>query len=175
MLSDLAFALRAQADQLFVSAVLINYSRNVFNAVVIYFNSIFFEQVEKNVQKKHDNCSFCWMLNHWKKDCKKLQTLIKNKHIYVNDELFFKICKNKSKNVEFSLRLSKDMNQLNEILSAFELNASVYSSVWANVLSIAVDTFEIAANHTYNSIKKEYRLFRIEVLNQKKKEQFKSR
>ena len=60
-----------------------------------------------------------------KKNCKKLQTLINNEHIYVNDELFFKICKNKSKNAEFSLRFSKFVNQLNEILSTFELNVNV--------------------------------------------------
>ena len=104
------------------------------------------------------------MSNHWEKNCKKLQTQMNNEHIYVNNELFFKICKDKLKNAEFSLGFSKNVNQLNEILSAFELNANVYFFVWANALSIATDTFEIAANHIYNS-KKKYRFFRIEVLN----------
>ena len=59
MLFDLIFALRAQIDQFFAFAVSINYFRNVFNAVVTYFKNIFLEQIEKNAQKKHDNCSFC--------------------------------------------------------------------------------------------------------------------
>ena len=59
MLFDLAFALRAQVDQSFTSAVSINYSRNAFNTTVTYLNSIFFEQVEKNMQKENNDCSFC--------------------------------------------------------------------------------------------------------------------
>ena len=59
MLFDLAFALRAQVDQFFISAVSINYFRNAFNTAITYFNSIFFEQVEKNVQKENNDCFFC--------------------------------------------------------------------------------------------------------------------
>ena len=94
------------------------------------------------------------MSNHWKRSCKKLHILINNEHIYVNAELFCKIRKNKSKNAEFSLRLSKNVSQLNEILSAFKLNANVHSCVQTNALSIDADIFEIAANHTYDSKKK---------------------
>ena len=50
MLSNLAFAFRAQTDQFFASTISINYFRKAFNAI-IYFNNIFFEQIEKNVQK----------------------------------------------------------------------------------------------------------------------------
>ena len=59
MLFDLVFALRAQVNQFFASAVSINYFRNAFNTTVTYFNSISFDQVKRNVQKKHDNCFFC--------------------------------------------------------------------------------------------------------------------
>ena len=91
--------------------------------------------------------------------------MIDNKHIYVNDESFFIICKDKSKNAEFSLHFPKNVNQLNEILFAFELNANVYFSVRANVLSITADTFEIAANHIYNLKENKYRFFRMKALN----------
>ena len=59
MLFDFAFAFRAQVDQFFISAVSINYSRNAFNTAVTYFNSIFFEQVEENMQKENNDCFFC--------------------------------------------------------------------------------------------------------------------
>ena len=169
MLFDFAFALRAQIDQFFIFAVSINYFRNVFNTTVTYFNSIFFEQVEKSMQKKNNDCFFCWKSNHWKKDCQKLQILINNEHVYVNDESFFKICQNKSKNAEFSLRFSKNVNQLNKILFAFELNANVHFSIRANVLSMTIETFENATNYIYDSKKEKYRSFRIKVLNQEKK------
>ena len=87
----------------------------------------------------------------------------------MNNELFFKICKDKSKNAEFSLRFSKNVDQLNEILLVFELNANVYFSVQTNTLSIVANTFEIAANHIYDSKGKKYRFFRMNALSQKKK------
>ena len=59
MLFDLTFALRAQVDQFFISAVSINYFRNAFNTAVTYFNNISFEQVEENVQKENNDCFFC--------------------------------------------------------------------------------------------------------------------
>ena len=59
MLFDFAFAFRAQVDQFFISAVSINYFRNAFNTAITYFNSISFEQVEENVQKENNDCSFC--------------------------------------------------------------------------------------------------------------------
>ena len=102
-----------------------------------------------------------------RKNCKKLQILINNKHIYVNNESFFKICKNKSKNAKFSLRFSKNINYLNKILFAFELNANVHFFVQTNVLLIVVNIFEIAANYIYDSKKIKYRFFRIKVLNKK--------
>ena len=104
-----------------------------------------------------------------KKNCNELQTLINNEHVYVNDESFFKICQNKSKNAEFSLRFSKNVNQLNKILFAFELNANVHFSIRANALSITTKIFENATNYIYDSKKKKYRSFRIKVLSQKKK------
>ena len=121
------------------------------------------------MQKKNNDCFFCWKSNHWKKDCQELQTLINNEHVYVNDESFFKICQNKSKNAEFSLRFSKNVNQLNKILFAFELNANVHFSIRANALSIATKTFENATNYIYNSKKEKYRFFRIKIWSQKKK------
>ena len=51
ILFDLIYALRVQIDQFFAFAVSINYFRNVFNAVVISFNSIFFEQIEEMRKK----------------------------------------------------------------------------------------------------------------------------
>ena len=150
MLFDLVFALRAQVDQFFISLVSINYSRNAFNTTVTYCNSISFEQVEENMQKENNNCFFCWKSNHWRKNCQELQTLISNEHVYVNDESFFKICQSKSKNAESSLRLSKNVNQLNKILSTFELNANVHSSIRANALSITIETFENATNYIYD-------------------------
>ena len=89
-----------------------------------------------------------------KKNCKKLQVLIINKHIYVNNELLFKFCKNKLKNAKFSLHFSKNVNQLNEILFIFELNANVYFFVQTNILSIIINIFKIAANYIYDSRKK---------------------
>ena len=59
MLFDLIFALRVQVDQFFISAVSINYFRNIFNTTITYFNSISFKQIEENMQKKNNNCSFC--------------------------------------------------------------------------------------------------------------------
>ena len=59
MLFDFAFALRAQVDQFFISAVSINYFRNTFNTTVTYLNNISFEQVEKNMQKENNDYSFC--------------------------------------------------------------------------------------------------------------------
>ena len=59
MLFDFVFALRAQVDQFFISAVSINYFRDAFNITITYFNSILFEQVEKNMQKENNDCSFC--------------------------------------------------------------------------------------------------------------------
>ena len=56
---DFAFAFHAQIDQFFISAVSINYFRNAFNTTITYFNSISFEQVEENMQKENNNCSFC--------------------------------------------------------------------------------------------------------------------
>ena len=94
--------------------------------------------------------------------------MIYNEHVYVNDELFLKICRNKSKNVEFWLRLSKNVKQLNEILFNFELNANVYFSIRVNSLSITTKTFENATNYSYDSKKEKYRFFRIKVLSQKK-------
>ena len=91
----------------------------------------------------------------------------------MNNELFLKICKDKSKNAEFSLRFSKNVSQLNEILSVFELNANVHFSMRTNALSIAADTFEIAANHIYDSKKEDYRLFQIKVLSSKEKNSLK--
>ena len=96
--------------------------------------------------------------------------MINNEHVYVNNESFFKICQDKSKNAEFSLRFSKNVNQLNEILSAFELNANAYFSIRANALSMTIEIFENATNYIYDSKKKKYRSFRIKILNQKKKE-----
>ena len=49
MLFDFAFALRAQIDQFFISAVSVNYSRSAFNTTITYFNSISFEQIEENM------------------------------------------------------------------------------------------------------------------------------
>ena len=59
MLFDFVFAFRAQVDQFFISAVSINYFRNAFNTTITYFNSISFEQVENNMQKKNNDCFFC--------------------------------------------------------------------------------------------------------------------
>ena len=171
MLFDFAFALRAQIDQFFISAVSINYSRNVFNTTITYFNSISFEQIEKSMQKKNNDCFFCWKSNHWKRNCQELQILISNEHVYVNDESFFKICQDKSENTEFSLRFSKDVNQLNEILFVFELNANVHFSIRANALSVTTKIFENATNYIYDFEKKKYRSFWIKILNQKKKEE----
>ena len=95
--------------------------------------------------------------------------MINNEHVYVNDESFFKICQDKSENAEFSLRFSKNVNQLNEILFAFELNANAYFSIRASVLSIKIEIFENATNYIYDSEKKKYRFFRIKILSQKKK------
>ena len=95
--------------------------------------------------------------------------MISNEHVYVNDELFLKICQNVSKNAECSLRLSKNVNQLNEILFAFELNTNVYFSIRANALSITTKIFENATNYIYDSKKEKYRFFRIKILNQEKK------
>ena len=95
--------------------------------------------------------------------------MINNEHIYVNDELSFKTCKNKSKHAEFSLRFSKNVNQLNEILSAFELNANVHFSMRTSVLSIVVDIFKIAANYTCDSKKEKYRFFEKSFETKKKK------
>ena len=169
MLFDLTFAFRAQIDQFFIFAVSINYFRNTFNTAIIYLNNIFFEQVEENMQKKNNDYFFCWKLNHWKRDCQKLQILINNEHVYVNDESFFKICQDKSKNAKFSLRFSKNVNQLNEILFTFELNANVHFSIRANVLSMTIEIFENAANYIYDLKEEKYRFFRIKVLSQKKK------
>ena len=85
--------------------------------------------------------------------------MINNEHVYVNDESFFKICQNKSENAEFSLRFSKNVNQLNEILSAFELNANVHFSIRANVLFVTAKTFENATNYIYDSEKKNIDFF----------------
>ena len=154
MLFDLIFALCAQINQSFTFAVSINYFRNVFNVVVIQFNRIFFEQSQ--IMRKEDlmivSFAECQIIE--KRIAKNYKFLISNKHIYVNDESFLKIYKDKSKNAEFSLRFQKDVNQLNEILFVFELNVSIYFSVQENVLSIAIDTFEITANHIYDSKKK---------------------
>ena len=122
------------------------------------------------MQKENNDCFFCWKSNYWKKDCNELQTLINNEHVYVNDKSFFKNCENKSNNAEFSLRFSKNVNQLNKILSAFELNANVYFSIRANALSITIEIFENATNYIYDSKEKKYRSFRIKILNQEKKE-----
>ena len=59
MLFDFAFAFRAQIDQFFIFAVSINYFRSAFNTAITYFNSIFFEQIEKNMQKENNDCFFC--------------------------------------------------------------------------------------------------------------------
>ena len=85
--------------------------------------------------------------------------MISNEHVYVNDESFLKICQNKSKNADFSLRLSKNVNQLNKILSAFELNANVHFSIRANALFVATKTFENATNYIYDFEKKNIDLF----------------
>ena len=119
-----------------------------------HFSTTFFSSKSKKICKKNNDYSFCWKSNHWKKDCNELQILIKNEHVYVNNVSFFKICQNKSKNAEFSLRFSKDVNQLNEILFIFELNANVYFSIRANALSITTKIFENAANYIYDSEKK---------------------
>ena len=121
------------------------------------------------MQKKNNDYSFCWKSNHWKRDCNELQILISNEHVYVNNESFFKICQDKSKNAEFSLRLSNDVNQLNKILSAFELNANIHFSIRASALSMTIEIFENATNYIYDSKKEKYRFFRIKVLSQKKK------
>ena len=67
------------------------------------------------------------------------------------------------------MRFSKDVYQLNEVLSAFELNANVHFSIRANALSIVTKTFENATNYIYDLKKEKYRFFRVEILNQKKK------
>ena len=85
--------------------------------------------------------------------------MISNEHVYVNDESFFKICQDKSKNAEFSLRLSKNVSQLNKVLFTFELNANVYFSIRANVLSVATKTFENATNYIYDFEKKNIDFF----------------
>ena len=127
------------------------------------------------MQKRNNDCCFCWKSNHWKRNCNKLQTLISNEHVCVNDKSFFKICQNKSKNVKFSLRLSKNVSQLDEILFTFELNANVHFLIRANALSITIKTFENATNYIYDSEEKKYRFFRIKVLNQEKKKLCKNR
>ena len=48
-LFDLISVLCAQVNHFFLFPVSINYFRDVLNAVITYFNSIFFEQDEKNV------------------------------------------------------------------------------------------------------------------------------
>ena len=74
-----------------------------------------------------------------------------------------------SKNAEFSLRFSKNINELNEILFAFELNVNDYFSTRANTLSMTIETFENATNYIYDSKKEKYQFFRVEILNSKKK------
>ena len=96
--------------------------------------------------------------------------MINNEHVYVNDESFLKICQDKSKNAEFSLRFSKNVNQLNEILFTFELNVNASFSICANALSITIEIFENATNYIYDLEKEKYRSFRIKILNQEKKE-----
>ena len=97
-----------------------------------------------------------------------MQIIINNEHNYVNNDLFFKIRKNKSKNAEFSSCFSKIINQLNEILFAFELNTNVYFYMRINVVSIAIAIFEIVANYIYNS-KKKISIFSNKSLESKKK------
>ena len=169
MLSGLALALRAQAGQPSASAVPVNYSRGASNAVATYPNSIPLGQAGGNAQKGHDDCSFCWMPNHWKRDCKELQTLVSNGHIYVNGESPPKICKGKPENAGPPLRLPRGVSQLNGVLSALGLDASAHSSVRASALSVAAGTLGIAANHTYDSEEEEYRPFRVEALSQEEK------
>ena len=83
----------------------------MFSMLSSFTLTTFFLNKSKKMRKKNMMIVFfveCQIIK--KKICKKLQILINNEHIYVNNELFFKICKNKSKNAEFSLRFSKNVN-----------------------------------------------------------------
>ena len=136
----------------------------------LHISTTFLSSKSKKIcRKKIMIVFFCWKLNHWKKNCNELQTLIINEHVYVLDESFFKICQNKSKNAKFLLNLSKNVNQLNEILFAFELNANAHFSIRANALSMTIEIFENATNYIYDSKEKKYRSFRIKILSQEKK------